>query len=901
MQTQQSHWHNLSIEETYLEIGSDQNGLSTQAALERKEIYGPNQMSTIKKRTFLQRFFSQFQNILIYVLIAAAFITALLEHWIDSGVIIGVVLINALIGVIQEGKAEKALDAIRNMLSEKAMTRRDGKLTLIDAQELVPGDIVTLQSGDKVPADLRLIRVKELRVDEAILTGESVPVQKSPDPVNADAEVSDRVCMAYSGTLVTFGTATGMVVSTAEQTQIGHISTMLREVTTLVTPLIKQVGEFAKWITGAIIFLASITFAFGLLVHKYTAVEMFMASVGLAVAAIPEGLPAIMTIALAIGVQKMAKKNAIIRRLPAVETLGSVTVVCSDKTGTLTRNEMTVRSVTTASWNFTVSGSGYDPHGSFYREELEIDLSDYPVLSEVAHAAILCNDASIRQDGASWALTGDPTEGALVVLGVKSGVDPSFEHEKWPRIDVIPFDSQHGFMATLHHDHNGQTLIYVKGSPERIIEMCSTQSTPDGTHSIDRAYWNDQIEAMASQGERVLAIAFKKSDDPQKALNYDDVQSGLCLLGIAGMIDPPREEAIQAVKDCHSAGITVKMITGDHLKTASAIGKLMGIGDGINSISGNALNGLTDEELGKVIEETDIFARTTPEQKLRIVTALQANGHVVAMTGDGVNDAPALKRADVGIAMGINGTEVSKEAAEIVLVDDNFATIAKAIEEGRTVYDNLKKSILFILPTNGGEALIIIAAILMGRMLPITPVQILWVNMITAVTLALTLAFEPTEQDVMKRAPRDPKSPLLSPMLIWRIVFVSFILMVGTFGLFVWYRNQGSSIEEARTIAVNTLVFFEIFYLFSVRQFFTSAFTLDTFRGNRYILYACGLLILFQVAFTYAYPLQELFQTTALTVVQWLHIILVASSVFFAVEFEKWIARSKGRKWRPKR
>lgn len=884
-------WYALESEEVFTALNSSAQGLSTDEASKRFAKYGPNRMKPVKKKTIAERFFYQFHNILIYVLLAAAGVTVLLEHWIDAGVIFGVVVINALIGVVQEGKAEKALDAIRKMLSLQAMVRREGRFDLVEADTLVPGDVVNLQSGDKVPADLRLVKVKELRVDEALLTGESLPVQKNMEPVKADAAIADRRCMAYSGTLVTYGTATGVVVATAEKTEIGHISLMLSDVESLTTPLLRQIAQFAQWLTAGIVAIAAVTFLFGVLVHGYTAVEMFMASVGLAVAAIPEGLPAILTITLAIGVQKMARRHAIIRRLPAVETLASVTVICSDKTGTLTRNEMTVRSVATASGTFEVSGGGYNPHGSFYREGSEVDMADHPVLSELARSALLCNDASVDMEADVWSLNGDPTEGALVVLGMKSGLEPFFERERMMRSDVIPFESEHGFMATLHHDNNGSAVIYVKGSPERILQMCSTQKLHNGLQPLDTAYWQTCMETMAERGERVLGIAFKAVDAAYENLNFNDVRSDLSLLGIVGMIDPPREEAIRAVSVCHTAGIRVKMITGDHLLTASSIGRALGIGIGKEAISGKELATLSDDALQAVIEETDIFARTSPEQKLRLVTALQAMGHVVAMTGDGVNDAPALKRADVGIAMGVNGTEVSKEAAEIVLADDNFASIAHAVEEGRTVYDNLKKSILFILPTNGGEALTIIAAIMMGRMLPITPVQILWVNMITAVTLALTLAFEPPEGDVMKRPPRDSKLPLLSPVLLWRIVYVSAILMVGTFGLFVWYRNLGSSIEEARTIAVNTLVFFEIFYLFNARHFHASAFTMETLTGNRYAIYASVLLIGFQLLFTYAPVMQTLFQTTALGWIDWVHIVAVASSVFFLVEFEKWLSR----------
>ncbi|NNG12599.1 MAG: cation-transporting P-type ATPase, partial [Halobacteria archaeon] len=810
-------WHALDSARVMARLQVSQNGLTDDEVTRRLARHGPNRLPEPKTRSPLVRFLFQFHNVLIYVLLVACGVTAMLGHWVDSGVILGVVVINAVIGYVEEGKAEIALRAIRRMLSPKAMVVRAGQRVTLPAEQLVPGDLVLLQSGDKVPADLRLIRVKSLQVQEAVLTGESVAVEKQAGEVADSAVLGDRRSMAYSGTIVTYGQGTGVVVATGLYTEIGRISAMLAHVETLTTPLLRQMGQFARWLTGAIIAIAAATFAFGVLARDYTAAEMFLAAVGLAVAAIPEGLPAIMTITLAIGVQRMARRNAIIRRLPAVETLGSVTVICSDKTGTLTRNEMTVKSVATTTGLFEVSGVGYDPHGGFQLEDKEIQLGDYPILSELTRASLLCNDAALHEREGDWVLHGDPTEGALLTLGLKAGLDPAFEMEEWPRTDVIPFESEHRFMATLHHDHAGHGFAYVKGAPERLFEMCTQQRFGGEDVPFDISYWSRQMDMMARHGQRVLAIASKAATATHRSLTFADLETGLTLLGIVGIIDPPREDAIQAVRQCQSAGIRVKMITGDHAVTAVAIGAQMGIGDGHSVLGGHEIEALDDEQLRAIVDEVDIFARSSPEHKLRLVQALQANGQVVAMTGDGVNDAPALKRADVGTAMGQQGTEVAKEAAEMVLADDNFASIAHAVEEGRTVYDNLKKAILFILPTNGGEALTIIAAIAVGRSLPITPVQILWVNMITAVTLALALAFEPPEKGVMQRPPRNPRKALLSGMFIWRIVFVSLILVAGTFGLFIWERDQGADIELARTVAVNTLVMFEIFYLFNSR------------------------------------------------------------------------------------
>jgi magnesium-transporting ATPase (P-type) len=884
-------WHTIDAVETLAIIGSSEKGLTGKEGSERLSRYGPNRLSPAKKRGPFERFAAQFRNVLIYVLLAAAGITIFLGHWVDAGVIVGVVLLNALIGFIQEGKAEKALDAIHTMLSHQAMVLRDGKRKMMPADELVPGDIVFLQSGDKVPADIRLLRVKDLRIDEAALTGESVPVEKTVLPVDEDATVGDRKCMVHSGTLVSYGQGTGVVTGTGDSTEIGRINMMLAGVQPLTTRLLRQLAEFSHLLTIAILGLAAATFAFGILVRNHTAGEMFLAGVGLAVAAIPEGLPAIITITLAIGVQRMARRRAIIRRLPAVETLGSVTVICSDKTGTLTRNEMTVKTIATANNLFDVSGGGYDPHGGFSVMGEEVLTSAHTGLSELALAALLCNDATVSEDQGQWVMNGDSTEGALVTLALKAGLDPVYVNEEFPRIDVIPFESEHKFMATLHRDHAGHKFIYMKGAPESIMEMCSKQRTQGEDRPLDVSYWQERIEEIAARGQRVIAISTRVMEAEQQGLNFSHVSGGMTLLGLCGIVDPPREEAIEAVRQCRSAGICVKMITGDHAVTAKAIGAQMGIGDGATGVIGAELEGMSDEQLREAAKNIFVFARVSPEHKLRLVQALQAEGEVVAMTGDGVNDAPALKRADVGVAMGVKGTEVAKESAEVVLADDNFASIANAVEEGRTVYDNIRKAITFILPTNGGEAGIIIAAILADRLLPLTPIQILWVNMVTAVTLALSLAFEPAEDDVMKRPPRNPKEPILSYFLIWRIVFVSLILVIGTFGLFLWDRLHDVSIESSRAVAVNTLVMFEVFYLFNSRYLRANVISLKGLLGNRFVLFAIGSVMSIQMLFTYTSPMQRLFGVDSVSLMDWVRIVGVAASVFVLVETEKYLIR----------
>ncbi|MBN4076648.1 cation-transporting P-type ATPase [Mariprofundus ferrooxydans] len=890
-------WHACDTDAVFVRVDSTADGLSSQQAEQRLQQFGSNRLKPQEKQSPLMRFMMQFHNVLIYVLMGAGIVTLLLAHWVDSGVIFGVVIINAIIGYVQEGKAEKALDAIRNMLSQQAMVKRDGHFISLPAEDLVPGDIVSLRSGDKVPADLRLFQLRELRIEEAMLTGESMAAEKTILPVAAEASIGDRKNLAYSGTLVTYGQGEGVVIATADATEIGRISGMLRHVQTLTTPLLKQMAVFGQWLTIGIAVLASITFAYGVYVQGFSASDMFLAAVGLAVAGIPEGLPAIMTITLAIGVLRMARKNAIIRRLPAVETLGSVTVICSDKTGTLTRNEMTVTSVATATGIVEVTGSGYDPHGVFMQNGVQVSLdihsSHHPQLREIAQAAMLCNDASINESHGIWQVQGDPTEGALVTLASKAGLQQHYYQTQFPRIDAIPFESEHRFMATLHHDHAGHCFIYLKGAPERVLEMCHLERQGGEEQPLNLQHWEACMNTIAARGQRLLAIAFKAVPGGQQSLAFEDVDSELTLLGIVGIIDPPRDEAIAAVKACQDAGIRVKMITGDHAITACAIGAQMGIGDGSSVVTGVEINKCSDDKvLQQLAVQNCIFARVSPEQKLQLVTALQANGDVVAMTGDGVNDAPALKRADVGVAMGINGTEVAKEAAEMVLADDNFASIAQAVEEGRTVYDNLKKSIMFILPTNGGEACIIIAAIVMGTMLPITAAQILWVNMITAVTLALALAFEPPEQHVMQRPPRDPGEPILSGFLIWRISFVSLIIVIGTFGLFLWEQAHGTSLEASRSVAVNTLVMFEIFYLFSSRFLIAPSLTREGLIGNRYVLYAIALLIVFQLAFTYLPPMQLMFGTADMSAEAWLRVVIVASSVLFLVELEKYVLRT---------
>ncbi|MFP5506736.1 MAG: cation-transporting P-type ATPase [Gammaproteobacteria bacterium] len=888
-------WHTLPASDTLTRLDTPRSGLVPAEVESRRAQYGANRLPPPRSQPAWQRLLLQFHNVLIYVLLAAGVITAVLGHWLDSGVIFGVVVINAVIGFIQEGRAEQALDAIRDMLSPHAIVTRAGERHEIPAEDLVPGDIVHLASGDRVPADLRLIDIKSLRVMEAALTGESLAVDKQVDPVAEEAALGDRASMAWSGTLVTYGQGTGVVTATGSDTELGRISTLLSTVEKLTTPLLKQMSRFGQWLAGGILLLSALLFGFGVWVRDYAVNDMFLAAVGLAVAAIPEGLPAIMTITLAIGVTRMAHRHAIIRRLPAVETLGAVSVICSDKTGTLTRNEMTVQTIIDADGLFDVSGSGYAPEGGFSRGGEPAGPESHPVLGELAHAALLCNDADLRETGDGWQLAGDPTEGALLTLALKAGLDLRQTREALPRTDVIPFESEHRFMATLNHDHAGHGYLYLKGAPERVLALCASQRGADGDRAFDPEHWHARMDEAAGQGMRLLALAVRRSDSAT-ALNFNDIEAGgFTLLAVLGLADPPREEAIKAVATCRAAGIKVKMITGDHAATAQAIGKQLGLDESVRAMTGAEIETFDDARLREVVCEIDVFARASPEHKLRLVEALQSLGEVTAMTGDGVNDAPALRRADIGVAMGKKGTEAAKEAAEMVLADDNFASIAHAVEEGRTVYGNLKKAIVFILPTNAAQAGMVLIAILLGLTLPITPVQILWVNMVTAVTLALALAFEHPEPEAMRQPPRDPREPLLTGFMLWRIVFVTVFLVAGSLGLFLWELERGMPLEVARTATINALVMGEIFYLFNCRRLTAPVVGWSGFFGNRAVLIAIGALVVLQGLFTYLPLLQSLFATTPLDLATWGRVVLFGFIVYSVVEIEKAVIRRGNR------
>ncbi|TDO13947.1 MULTISPECIES: cation-translocating P-type ATPase [Halomonas] len=892
-------WHALSPDEALSRLESRTQGLSPQEVEQRLERYGPNRLKQQQTTSWWKRFLEQFNNLLMLILLVAAGASLALGQVLDAAAILGVVLITALIGLIQEGKAEQALESIRDMLSPRAQVIRDGKRRTIDAEALVPGDIVTLQDGDRVPADLRLFEARQLRCDEAPLTGESTPVDKSSDAVDTDAALGDRHSMAYSGTLVVHGSGRGLVVETGEHTEIGRISQMLRGVDELKTPLLKQLDRAGRVLALSIIAAAAFTAAIGIVWHGEAATEMFMAAVALAVAAIPQGLPAIVTITLALGVRNLARRNAIIRRLPAVETLGSISTIFSDKTGTLTCNEMTAQALWLPDGEIAIDGVGFAPEGDFHAVAdgetriAALKVEDSPALRHFLEAGVLCNDAGLAKEEGRWQIQGDPTEGALVVAAAKAGLDADRLRDDHVRQDAIPFDSEHKYMATLHHGEGAYTLL-VKGAPDRLLAMCRRQRSDDGDQELDRETWEQRLHELSSRGLRVLALAEKTLDEIDGELTEHHVEKDLVLLGLVGLFDPPREAAMNAVKRCLNAGIRPVMVTGDHAVTARAIAERLGFAHVDRAISGHEIEAMSDEELKECIQEVDVFARVAPEHKLRLVEAMQARGGVCAMTGDGVNDGPALKRADVGVAMGIQGTEAAKEAAEMVLADDNFATIAAAIEEGRKTYDNIRKTITFILPANGGQGLSIMLAVIAGVALPITPLQALWVNMVVAVTLGMALAFEKAEPNIMRRPPRDPAAPLLDLFLLWRVVFVSVLLLAGVFGMFAWIQAQGGSDALARAGAVNMLVMGSAAYLINSRLLVNSTLSLSGLFGGRPIWGAIAIIVTLQLGWTYLPFMQAIFGSEGLSLGHWGVILAGSLAIYLIVEMEKRILRGRG-------
>ena len=880
-------WHAQSTESAARQLGVDcASGLDEAEAAARLDRHGANRLTERPGKPAWQRFLAQLTQPLVLVLIAAGTITAGLGETVDASVIFGVVMVNALIGYWQEAKAEGALAALARSVATPVTVRRGGLRKQLDAGQLVPGDIVMLAAGDRIPADLRMLQQHELQTDDSMLTGESQPVRKHAAPLHADTELAERSNMAWAGTTVVAGQGSGLVIATGDHTETGRIAGLIAAAPDLVTPLTRKMVRFSNWLLWAIGGLAALTFAVGL-ARGETAFAMFMAAVALAVGAIPEGLPAAVTVTLAIGVARMARRKAIIRHLPAVETLGSTTVICSDKTGTLTENAMTVRVLWCAGEGYALSGHGYSPEGDIRHDEMAADMGG--ALRECLVAGALCNDASLRSEHGRWLITGDPTEAALLVAARKGGLDEHTLNALLPRVDVLPFDACRQYMATAHAP-DGEHILYVKGALERLLPLCVDQLASDGRSvPLDASAIEHAAQAYAEQGMRVLLLARRLL--PEAAPLTEAAVARLSVIGLVGMIDPPRKAVIAAIRNCHSAGIRVKMITGDHAVTALAIARQIGLDAG-RALTGRELAGLDDTALAEVAHGVDVFARVEPEQKLRLVRALQGRGDVVAMTGDGVNDAPALKQADIGVAMGLGGTEVAKGAAAMVLTDDNFASIEAAVEEGRGVWDNLVKFITWTLPTNFGEGLVIVAAILAGATLPITPLQILWINMTTAVLLGLPLAFEPIEKGIMRRPPRRLDQPVLDAALIRRIVLVSFLLLAGAFGLFLRELAQGHSLAEARTVAVNVFVMVEAAYLFNCRSL-TQGFWKQGLFSNLWLWAGVGSMMLLQLAMTYLPVMNQLFGTAPIGVAEWLEITLVALFSSSVIALEKWLSNAR--------
>ena len=891
-------WHALTSEEVLASLHVHQDvGLSDHAIIHNRLQYGTNTLSKKNQQSFLKLFLLQFHQPLVYILLLACVVMALLDEWMDVWVILGVVLINALIGFWQEVKAIKAIESLSTLSFSRVMVLRNGQKILLESSQIVVGDIVLLDSGDKVPADIKLLYAKELRVDESLLTGESVPVAKHVDVLDTQTALADRANMLFASTLVTYGHGKGVVIRVGDKSELGKINTLMSHVSILQTPLTQKLTFFSKRLLYGILLMASVTFIIGIM-RAEELVLTFMASVALAVGVIPEGLPATMTIILAIGVVKMAQKNAIIRKLPAVETLGSTTVICTDKTGTLTQNAMTVRKIITVSDHYHVSGNGYDPSGEIKASSETIIPPKGSALYETLVAGVLCNSASHVLKEGVYGIEGDPTEGALIVAAKKVGITKEDLLLSMVHQDTLFFESEHQYMASGYTFYDGhENIVYLKGSVEKIIEKCDEVLSEDGHKClIDKEMIIAEAEAMAHDGLRVLAFAKIYFKDKIDSLGHHHFQRGLIFLGLQGMIDPPRQGVPEAIQSCYDAGIAVKMITGDHRMTALFIAHLIGLKTDEKRavVTGKELEAMHDEELSSLLPSVSVFARIAPEQKLRLVKVLQSLNHSVAMTGDGVNDAPALRQANIGIAMGMSGTDVAKESADMILVDDNFTTLKDAIEEGRVVYDNLIKFITWILPSNVGEGLVVVFAILFGLSLPILPLQILWINLITDSILGIMLAYEPKETNIMQRAPRLASEPILSSRLVMNVLLIGTLLFFEAFGAFFYVQTLGFSEDVARTLVVNIFVFGEIGYLFACRSLHSSLFEIGFFSNQKLLVGVCVIVGL-ELLFLYMPFMNQLFNSTPLGVYEWMISLLSGVVIYCVSEAEKYVYRRNQR------
>lgn len=865
-------WYQLNLDSLFTEAKSNENGLSQAERDARLSANGPNLLTKGKQETEFQKFIKHFNDLLIYVLIASGILKGAIGAYTEMIIIFLVVVINAIIGYVQERKANNSLSSLTNMMSEDATILIDSQKSVVEASTLVVGDIVLLSPGNIVPADLRIVEAYNLVVEEAILTGESVPIEKNNIAIEGDADLGDRINLAFSGTLVNSGSGKGVVVETGDRTELGKISQSLKSVDQTVTPLIQKMKLLNKQIFGILAILIAFLLVFSLMFRDFSSTELVSAMIALAVSAVPEGLPAVLSIILAMGVGRMAFEKAIIKKMPAVETLGSMSVICSDKTGTLTKNEMSVVSVITKDTVYTELAA------PIKWEESSIGMQ------RLLEIGLYCNDTKIDYHNGKREVIGNPTEAALLELSYKANLSQD-NHTLYK----IPFDSAYKYMATLV-SINDKRFIYLKGAPDVLLGMMKLELKGDSSEPLEMQYWDDRIVEFAKKGQRVLAAAFKEVPPQTESFTHDDLNEGMIFAGLYGIIDPPKAEAIEAVGIARAAGISVKMITGDHKETAIAIAKEIGIEHYDKALVGKELEEMSDDELRDVVLTHDVFARTTPEHKLRLVSAIQDHGLIAAMTGDGVNDAAALKKADIGVAMGIKGTQVTKDTADMVLADDNFATIVKAVKEGRRVYDNLQKAIFFALPTAFSQGLLVVISILAGIELPLTPVQILWLNMVTTITLSFALGYEPYAEDVMQRKPRDPKGNILNTYAIIRVTYVSFI--IGLLGFLIGgiLRNAEADLATIQTTILQTLVFAQAFYMICCREITKFSIT-PTIKENHVLWYSLGILFVLQIAIIYLPFINTVMETAPLGFKEIGISFLAGLSIFVIVEAEKYFYR----------
>lgn len=886
-------WYNKKPAEIENELSTHvDNGLSSKEANDKLNKYGKNALEEQKGRSYFAKLMDQFKDPMIIILLAASIVSAVVGQIEDSIIIVAIIVIMALLSLYQEGKAEESIKALQKMASPHAKVKRDGKIVEIASEDLVPGDIVILETGNIVPADLRLFDSANLKIDESSLTGESVPVEKDAN-LNYEGivEIGDRENMAFSSTIVSYGHGEGIVIGTGKYTEIGKIATSIQSLEDEQTPLQKRLAGLSKTLGLVTVGICALVFLVGVL-YKKPLLDMFMTSVSLAVAAIPEGLPAIVTIVLSLGMNKMAKKNAIVKRLLAVETLGTTTVICSDKTGTLTQNEMTAVKSFIDGVEMDITGTGYEPVGNFLKDEKEIKIDDLKSLNVFAHIASLTNDATLVKEDELYNMIGDPTEGALLTMAEKLNINKEAANKNYPRIAEIPFDSDRKMMSTFHNNFmEKHTVSFTKGAPDIILDKCSkillNGEIVELTDELRKEVFDKNIE-FARQALRVLAFACKSYEEMPKDISTENIENEMIFVGLVGMIDPSRPEAKLAIKECKDAGIVPVMITGDYLETAFAIGKDLGIvEDEDQVIMGKELNSLSSEEMREIVKHKRVFARVSPQNKVQIVTAFKENGEIVAMTGDGVNDAPAIKKADIGISMGITGTDVAKNTSDVILTDDNFATIVHSVEEGRIIYANIKKFISFLLSCNIGEILIVLIAILLNLEEPFVPIQLLWLNLVTDSFPALALGVEKGEEDIMDQPPRDPNEPILDKHSAVLIGLQSVAITVATLGAYFYgLKHYGDNINGARTVAFATLILSELLRSYSVRSMKHTVFHIGIF-SNRKLVIGTTISAILMLVVIYIPGLNDLFYTVPLGLKEWSVIIPVAFLPFVVGELRK--------------